>query len=111
MREIDIFDFLQIKSVRRKYGTPEHFKKEIASMPVTLISDDGKDFVVYLLVKHYNTKTNSEITTISGSPYKEITVNDEEIVCERFDSDEPVRYDMSGKRLNEDSKLTLRELD
>lgn len=111
MKGIDIFDFLKFKNVRRTYGNPEQLEKDISSMPVTICTSDGKDLVVYLLVKHYSTKSNSEVQTISHSPYQNIAVIEDQIVCQRFDSTEPVRYDMLGNRLNEDSKLELRELD
>lgn len=111
MSETNIFDFLKFKNSNRSYGKPERIEKEIAKMPVTLTSDDGKDFVVYLLVKHYGTKNSSQVHTISRSPYEDIVIDENEIVCTRFDSEEPVRYDMNGQRLNEDSKLELRELD
>ena len=107
---INIFDFLRFKNSKRTYGKPEVLEDEILKMPVTLTTDNGKDLVVYLLVKSLESDVN-RVSTLSESPYEEISVVDNEIVCQRFDSKEPVRYDMNGRRITADSKLTLRELD
>jgi hypothetical protein len=110
---IDIFDFLKFKNTNRKYGKVEPLedKSEISKMQVTLTTDNGKDFLVYLLVRKYNIKDNHNVQTISDSPYQSIEVVDDSIVCARFDSEKPVVYDMEGKRKTNDSKLTLGELD
>lgn len=110
----NIFDFLNIKNtVKRAYGKPEQIEDEngISRMPVTLTSENGKDLVAYLLVKRVAMKNNNNVKTLSNKVYKSVEVVDSEIVCERFDSDEPVIYDLEGQRLTPDSKLTLGDFD
>ena len=109
--EINIFDFLKFKSSKRSYGNAETLKGDIHKMPITLSTDSSKDFIVYLLVKSVQGNNNTNVTTLSDSAYADIQVVDNEIHCQRFDSEEPVIYDLNGKRLNEDSRLRLRELD
>lgn len=110
----NIFDFLNIKNtVKRAYGKPEQIEDEngIARMPVTLTSENGKDLVAYLLVKKIAVKNNNNVTTLSNKVYKNVEVEDGVIVCERFDDETPVIYDLEGQRLTPDSKLTLGDFD
>ena len=112
MEETTIFDFLTFKYAKRTYGKTETVVKDICKMPITLSSNNGKEVVVYLLAKYVGEKKyNLGVHTLSRSPYKNISMVENEIVCERFDSEVPTRYDANGKILNADSKLSLIELD
>jgi len=114
----NIFDFLNIKNtVKRSYGKPEQIEEEngISKMPVTLTSENGKDLVAYLLVKKVSqdkrNNNNNNVMTLSNKVYKGIEVEDGVIVCERFDDETPVIFDLEGQRLTPDSKLTLGDFD
>ena len=111
-KDITIFDFLRFKNSKRYYGDPETICDDICKMPVTLTNDKGKELIVYMLAKYVGTKKqNLGIRTISDSAYENIELIDDQIVCDRFDSEEATRYDIAGNILTADSKLVLRDLD
>ena len=112
MNKTTIFDFLEFKYSKRTYGNTETVVNDICKMPVTLSNDDGNELVIYLLAKYVEKNDRYRgINTVSDSVYENISMKDNQIVCDRFDSEEPTRYDLLGNRLNEDSKLHLIELD
>ena len=109
MAEANIFDFLTFKNVKREYGDTENLNEKISKIPVTLRTKEGEKLMVYLLVKRDHFKDRVAYKTISNSPYVDISLEEEQIVCDRFDSTEPTIYDLEGHRINEDSKLKLSE--
>ena len=113
MEDITIFDFLKFKNSKRIYGDPATICNRMCKMPVTLTNDEGEEIIVYMLAKYVGgaKRQHLGVRTVSNSTYESINLVDDEIVCERFDSDEATRYDLDGNILNADSKLILRELD
>ena len=107
----NIFDFLTFKNVKRTYGQSEVVSEKLSKMPITLTTNSGKDLLVYLLVSKNSQKDREVYYTLSMSHYAEIKLQEDQVVCDRFDSETPTIYDLNGKRINEDSKLRLKELE